>query len=344
VLDKLKHLNIVGSVVVMPDFFVDRIIKLQSKEDLYNALIQKAKFGGGSVRGFPSIDIKGGNAVNIAYCLAKLGIKVSLFTVTDSIGLSILKQLFLPFGDKVGLFVSNGKHGYTTSFEFPENSSTVNVMLSDVGDNANYGPERINSSNEIAALKNADAVMVVNWASNLKGTALAEYAFSNSPKAIHFIDPADIETRKYDFANSLSELSGNTDILSLNENESVSLCSALEFEGLDSSNYAPENVRDVARKLAEKVGISVDLHTKIGSAWSNGKDSVFAYSVKVQAKTLTGAGDSWDAADIVGYLAGLEPKERLIFSNACASLYIRSADGEPPTMDQAVEMLGRMDL
>lgn len=30
-----------------------------------------------------AIDIKGGNAANVSYCLAKLGFKVTLFTVAD---------------------------------------------------------------------------------------------------------------------------------------------------------------------------------------------------------------------------------------------------------------------
>ena len=59
------------NIVVMPDFFVDRIIKLRSITELFNCLAEKARVGGGSVRESNStIDIKGGNAVNVAYCLA----------------------------------------------------------------------------------------------------------------------------------------------------------------------------------------------------------------------------------------------------------------------------------
>ena len=39
-------------------------------------------------------------------------------------------------------------------------------------------------------------------------------------------------------------------------------------------------------------------------------------------RNLTGAGDSWDAADIIGHLIELPPQERLFFSNVFASLYI----------------------
>src|ERR671927_454637 len=94
IIEKLKEVNIVGSIVVMPDFFVDRIIRLESKEKLFDGLTEKAKSGGGSIRGVSTVDIKGGNAVNVAYCLAKLGLTVNLFTVADDFGKSVLNSVF----------------------------------------------------------------------------------------------------------------------------------------------------------------------------------------------------------------------------------------------------------
>jgi ribokinase len=229
IIEKLKHLNTIGSIVVMPDFFVDRIIRLESKENLLAALSEKAKVGGGSVRGVPTKDVKGGNAVNIAYCLAKLGAKVSLFTIADDMGSIIIRQTFSQFGDKVTLRIARGRTGLTTCFEFPHEDTRVNVMVSDTGDNENFGPERLTSEADGTILKNADGVMVVNWATNIQGTELAEFSFKNSPRAFHFLDPADIETRKQDFRDSLAKLAGLTDCLSINENECNSLSYALGF-------------------------------------------------------------------------------------------------------------------
>ena len=66
-------------------------------------------------------------------------------------------------------------HGLTTAFEFPnEKGCNVNVMVNDVGDNGDFGPDRINSEDDLRILQNAEAVAVVNWASNLhtmKGAA-----------------------------------------------------------------------------------------------------------------------------------------------------------------------------
>ena len=342
IIKKLKELSIVGSIVVMPDFFVDRIIKLQSKENLFDILTEKAKLGGGSIRGIPATDVKGGNAVNVAYCLAKLGAKVSLFTIADELGATIIRQTFSQFGDKVRLRIASGRTGLTTAFEFPHEDTRVNVMVSDIGDNSNFGPERISAEADMAILNNADGVMVLNWASNLRGTELAQFSFQNSPSAFHFLDPADIETRKHEFSDSLNKLVGVTDCLSINENECNSLADALGLDRLLGLQYTAEEVKAAAKTIAERVGISTDIHTRRGAAWSNGKESTFVYTIKVEPKTLTGAGDSWDAGDIVGYLAGLDPQQRLLFANCCASLYVRDPDGEPPTMNKVFELIERV--
>jgi ribokinase len=333
-------------IVVMPDFFIDRIIKLRSKEDFIDALNEKAKFGGGSIRNMPTIDIKGGNAVNIAYCLAQLGAKVTLFTISDKIGAAVLIHIFSKFGEKVNLRIADGKHGLTTSFEYiNEQGFKANVMLSDTGDNINFGRERINSEDDLRILRNADAVAVVNWASNSSGTQLTEHVFKNSPKSLHFIDPADIETRRQEFLDSLTKIGNIIDILSINENECNSLAKAVGFDPLIPSNiYDSVDVKNAAAKLAEKVGVSIDLHTRIGAAWSNGRETSFANAIKVEPKTLTGAGDSWDAADILGHLAGLDTRERLMFSNAYVSLYIRNALAEPADFKGVLDILERIDM
>jgi ribokinase len=342
IIEKLKQLYIAGSIVVMPDFFVDRIIRLESKEVLSNALAEKARSGGGSVRGVPTSDIKGGNAVNVAYALAKLGAKVTLFTVATDVGSAMLKQAFSQFGAKVTLRIADGRHGYTTAFEFPYEGSRVNVMVSDIGDNEAFGPDRLSSQDDLAILKKADAVMVVNWASNKKGTELADHAFKSSPSALHFIDPADISERKEEFRDALFKLAGVTDYLSINENECNPLAQALGFDAKLGPAYSADEVKTMAKKVAEGTGITIDLHTRIGAAWSNGKDVEFAHAIKVDPKILTGAGDVWDAADILGYIAGLEPRERLLFANAAASLFIREPSGEPPVMNKVFELVDRI--
>src|ERR1044071_1402170 len=339
--EKIEQLNLDQKVVVLPDFFLDRIIKLNSKDEFFRMINSKTTIGGGGIRGVDTFDIKGGNAVNVAYCLAKLGLTVNLFTVADDFGKSVLNSVFSKFGKSVELEIKNGKHGSTTSFEFHDNEKLfANVMISDVGDNKNFGPDLISQSSDLKIINSAKAIVLTNWGSNLKGTDLAKYLFNNSPKAFHFLDPADIETRKEEFRDMLKELNQVIDVLSINENECTSLLKACNFHSGDSIGPSDaESIKNCAKLLSSEFGLNIDLHTRIGSAWSDGKDVIFVESFNVNPKKLTGSGDCWDAADLAGYLAGLEPWERLSFSNAYASLYIGRSEFEPPTIVETIELI-----
>jgi ribokinase len=331
-LEQLQNLNFVGSVVVLNDFFQDRIIKIDNITKLVDLISQK-KFLGGSIRGISQVDLKGGNATNVAFALAKLGAPVSLITVANKIGSQILQDAFSEF-PKSSLYVIDGKPGMTTSFEFPNNGSVVNIMLSDLGDNENFGPEKLGSK-EQNVVKNADAIIVTNWASNEKGTDLSKFVFEKSPKSLHFLDPADIETRTDEFKVAISELVSNLDSLSLNENE----CNLL-LEQFDLGNITGENeTKKLISNLSEKISVPIDLHTSFGAFWSNGKEAEFAKSFPTDVKFVTGAGDVWDAANILGYLADIEPKKRLLFANAAASLYVGNSKAIPPTMQEVLSLV-----
>src|SRR5512135_3497090 len=165
-LEKIQNLNLINSVVVLNDFFLDRIIKIQNLNQLYDQILEKSKLGG-SIRGISQTDLKGGNATNVAYALARLGCPVSLITIADKTGSHILQEIFSEFSN-ASLFIIDGKPGRTTSLEFNNAGNIVNIMISDLGDNENFGPEKLGIE-EQDAIKRADAVIITNWASNKKG-------------------------------------------------------------------------------------------------------------------------------------------------------------------------------
>jgi hypothetical protein len=66
-LDSLKNGSISKTIAVMPDFSMDRILTFTSQKQLLDALSEKSKHGGGAVRGISATDVRGGNAINIAY-------------------------------------------------------------------------------------------------------------------------------------------------------------------------------------------------------------------------------------------------------------------------------------
>jgi len=331
-LEKLQNLKLINSVVVLNDFFLDRIIKIPNLDNLHTQILEKSKLGG-SIRGFSQTDLKGGNATNVAYALARLGCPVSLITIADKTCSYVLKETFSEFSN-VSLFIIDGKPGRTTSLEFNNAGNIVNIMISDLGDNENFGPEKLGIK-EQDAIKNANAVIVTNWASNEKGTELSQFAFSQSTSAFHLLDPADIQTRPREFIDALTKLAGQVDSLCINENECNVLLKQL---GLDMISNEKET-RKLVLELSKRSSISIDLHTSTGSYWSNGKEVEFVNSFQVQPKFVTGAGDVWDAANLLGYLTNLSPLERLELANATASLYVSNSLGIPPTMDEVLSFV-----
>ncbi|MGH9933486.1 MAG: carbohydrate kinase family protein [Nitrososphaerales archaeon] len=334
-----KRIKSLKPVVVMHDFFIDRIVQLNDLDSLLDAASAKIESGGGSIRGIEQTEIKGGNAVNVAYALAKLGAKTSLITIADSYGSGILKNAFLPFKDSK-LIVKNGTQGYTISLEVSKNKGKANVMISDVGDTGNFGADRL-GKRELSLIQSAPAVMITNWASNMKGTELALKAFKTSKKdALCFLDPADISTRRDDFKNSLMKLGVHLDILSINENECRLLLQSLTLGPLPMG-YSSEDVGDAAKKLAEKLSITVDVHTPRGAATSTGSETVFVQSFDVGVRITTGAGDVWDAADVIGYLCKLDASDRLLFANACSALYVSSEDASAPALKEVLAFISK---
>ncbi len=345
-------------VTILPDFFVDRIIQVLDYPIFMNDIQKKIVAGGGSMRGYSSVDIKGGNAVNMAYSLAKLDVRVELFTIADEIGSAILRSVFLPFRTNVNLHIIKGKHGLSTVFEFSNSSississiSSSNVMVSDVGDNDNFGPELIESQEVRMILRSSDAVIMTNWASNLRGTELLDYVFTNSTKSVHFLDPADIERRCFEFINVLKSRSNLVDFLSINENEYNLIIKALESViGYNNStlltfdsNLYPDNINafcESAKLLSNFINLTVCIHTTKGSAISDGHESLFVDSiVPSKIDIVSGAGDSWDAGFIFGHLYGFTTMEKICFANLLSSLHVGNLFGDNPSLSEIIDYI-----
>ena len=322
-----------GPVVVLNVFFLDRIISVPDVGSFYGQIMEKINFGG-SIRDIPQRDLKGGNATNVAYALARLGCTVSLIAVADREGHALIKETFSGL-DNASLYLIDGKPGRTTALEFQNGDHIVNIMYSDLGDNANFGPERLGPT-ERGAIKKAAAVLVTNWASNRKGTELAKFAFSESAGALHMLDPADIQTRSREFKESIPRI-GKMDSLCINENECNILLSQFGLGRL----YGTEETKDLVMELSKKSSVPIDLHGVGGSYWSDGHEVEFVGSFPVKPLLVTGAGDVWDAANAMGYLAELEPSERLLFANAAAAFYVSNPGGMPPSVDDALSLVHR---
>jgi len=317
-------------VSVLPDFYFDRIVRVPSFRNLTRKVELKAASGGGNLRGLSQTEVKGGNATNLAYALSSLSARTNLYCVGNSITRAVLSTP--PAGCKVR--VIEGRPGYTIALEFRCKRKPVNVMFSDVGDTSHFDGREL-TRHDILTLRKSDCVALVNWSSNTKGNELARRVFNLNGREgrLNFIDLADVtgaESRVKALTRNILD-QGLVDVMSLNENEARIIARTLSVGRLRRS-YDRRDVIKLANLLHDFLHVVVDVHTPIGSATSTNQGDVWADSFGKVSGFVTGAGDVWDAGDIIGHLLGFKAEDRLRFANACAHLYLTNENARLPTL------------
>ncbi len=335
------------NVVVLPDFFLDRLVNLDCNVQEFSAevsgIVQRK---GGSIDRVAQTDLRGGNAINVAAALAALGAKVTPIVCTSKLGLEQIRfHLRKPHLD-LSHVKTRPKASVTTALEFQAEDQKANVMLRDLGSLAEFGPADLENG-DFAAIEAADYVCLFNWAGTRKfGTELARTVFARakaSRKCKTFFDTADPTPNHGEISELMEKVlkSSHVDILSLNENEAVTYAALL-----DSKIYAKKKrmrfdalALEAARILARHLPARIDLHTTKFSATVTKKREVVVPAFHVEAQRATGAGDAWDAGNIVGDGNGLSDECRLTLANAVAACYLSDAQGEHPTRQKLAKFL-----
>lgn len=334
-------------VVVMPDFFLDRLINLDWDVAEFSRLIAEvAKRKGGSIDGIPQTDLRGGNAVNVASALASLGAKVTPIVCTSDYGLQQIKYYFRNTPIDMTHIKTCGKASITTALEFQTPNGKTNVMLRDLGALADFTPANLDG-NDYAVIEDADYTCLFNWAGTLKfGTALAKAVFEKAKgggRGKTYYDTADPTPN----AKAIPELikrvlkTDKVDILSLNENEAITYASLLDEdlkEKRERLGFA-ELAMEAARVLAKHLPARIDLHTTVFSATVQGKHEVVVPAFKVKVLRATGAGDAWNAGNILGDRNGLSDECRLTLANAVSACYLSDVHGMHPTKSKLSSFL-----
>ena len=88
-----------------------------------------------------------------------------------------------------------------------------------------------------------------------------------------------------------------------------------------------ENVEEGARRLAEKAGMAVIKLGKTGAMAIKDGQKYFAPAYTVKAVDTTGAGDSFNAGFVYGFLQGLPMEECLKCGNGCGALSVTALGG-----------------
>jgi len=326
-------------VVVLPDFFFDRLINLNwSQEEFSNLTADVAKRKGGSIDGVPQTDLRGGNAVNVASALANLGAKVTPIICTNEYGLQQIRYFFKDTSIDTSHIKIQDKASITTALEFQDKNQKINVMIRDLGSLADFGPNDLNE-NDYALVEAADYTCLFNWAGTLRfGTLLAQSIFGRAKakgKSKTYYDTADPTPNRIKIAELIQTVlkSNQVDILSVNENEAITYATVVE----ESFNSKKENLNfselamEAARVLAKHLTARIDLHTTLFSASLKGKKEIMAPSFQVNILRATGAGDAWTAGNIIGDHNGLSDECRLVLANAVSACYLSDTYGKHPT-------------
>jgi ribokinase len=307
----------------MHDYFVDRLVHVRSLQGLNDMVSDKEASGGGGLHGISQSEIRGGNAVNLAHALARLGMRTLLITHTDRPHRALLEEAFEGLGAEMRLKALGP--GLTVALE-----EKVNVMLGDSGGAADFGP-RLLDEGDWDALGRAAVVCSVNWAANLKGTQLlAALRRRLGKEKTIFFDPADFRDRLPQFQKLLKRVAegGVADWVSMNQQEGLAAANLVGVEAV--------GLGEVCLALARRLGVVFDLHAVSESYSSEGTEVTAVRVKKAKARRLTGAGDVWDAGAIYGRLRGMDERDRLDFANTAARLYLESETPVPPTGRQVL--------
>jgi len=335
------------SVVVMPDFFLDRLINLKfSLKEFSKNLENVSKRKGGSINRIKQTDIRGGNAVNTASALASLDVNVTPIVCTNMLGVQLMK--FYLDSEKVNFSHIKvlDRISMTTSLEVQTEKGIVNIMLRDVGSLEKFGPQNLDRE-DFRVIEDADYVCVFNWAGTRSfGTELAETIFQFTKKrgkGKTYYDTADPIPNK----EKISELvkgvlmKGYIDTLSLNESEAICYASYIssEIETLRKKLSFEELAKESAKILASRLSARVDLHTTSFSATFTKKSEEIVPAIKVPVLRTTGAGDAWNAGNILGDAYEMPDDCRLTLANAVAAYYISNSKGNHPTRKELIKFL-----
>lgn len=316
-------------VVMLPDFFIDHILMLDSVEKTCGDIKTIARQGGGNIPGVTQQIHQGGNAANTALGLARLGICSHLICRTDPFGEYTLHYFLGKHGVDLSGVKNDGNLAITTALEFSKFRS--NIMIGDAGSVASFSFGMLNE-HDFELIQSASLVGVTNWNHNKSGTDLAckvlELAKKHRVKT--FFDSGDPSPRLCDVPELIEKVLMNPrlDIIGLNENE-------LRYYSKSQCD-TPEGMIVAAESLKKNIPARIDLHTALFSSSFQNTTTVVPTVPRTMPYRLTGAGDAWNAANIFADLLNFADDERLLFANIVAGQYISSPEIMHSTIDMVI--------
>ena len=332
-------------VVVLPDFFLDRLVNLTCEPSQFSELMRKVvEHKGGSVDGIAQTDFAGGNAINTASGLAKFNVRITPIICTNKIGEKQLRLRLKGRDIDLSHIKLRPRPSLTTALEFKTESGKTNMMLRDVGSLSDFGPEDL-TNDDYQSIEEADYVSLFNWAGTKKyGTQLAATVFSwvkSKGKGKTYYDTADPKPNIEGVPELLEKVlrTPQVDVLCVNENEAATYAKYLDKKRLAEvsqtsfSEFALESARILARSLRARI----DLHTTDFSATLTSKKETIVPTFDIKPLRATGAGDAWNAGNILADANGLSDECRLTLANAVSACYLSDPEGMHPARQRLIK-------
>ncbi len=334
------------NVVVMPDFFMDRLVNLEcDSQSFCTSVTGIIKRKGGAIDQVKQTDQRGGNAINVAAALLALGANVTPIICTSKLGLEQIRFHFGHYKVDLDHIKTRPAASVTTALEFKTESGKANVMVRDLGSLANFGPADL-TTQDLMAIEDADYICLFNWAgTRYHGTELAQAVFKAAKKGRckTYLDTADPTPNSNEIPNFMTKVlkSNHVDIFSLNENEAVTFASLLSNEVAEKRGKVEFNELALlsAQVLAKNLNARIDLHTTTFATTVTKDHAFFVPAFKVEPLRATGAGDAWDAGNLLGDAAGLSPEARLTLANAVSACYLSDPEGAHPNRQELTQFL-----
>lgn len=314
-------------IVMLPHFCIDNLVQYKkSSKSFLKEFKNTTKQKGGNIVVKQNL-FSGGKASNCALALSSLGVHTYLIAKTSQLGYAILKTFFEGKNIDLSHVKKDGELAFTTALEFKE----ANIMVSDPGSLSQFGPKSLKTEDE-KLISEADILCFSDWGLNQKGTELARHIFNliKEKGGKTFFDPGDPSPKGSKKKKEIEEINNIlknnlVDILSVNEAE------AKEFGKSNNFKKAINNLKKVTR---------VDLHTKdYAQSFYDNKNTAKIKAFDVQAKRFTGAGDAWNAGDILGEIMELSSELRILLANAVAAYYISDPQRKHPSKHDLINFL-----
>ncbi|WP_256758140.1 carbohydrate kinase family protein [Cohnella sp. WQ 127256] len=256
----------------------------------------------------------GGGAALFSLALAKLSLKVAFNGVLGDDGFGqLIRAQFTQYGIDTS-YIRKGKSNTGISIAInPENDRS---FITFAGSNAELSLQQL----DMDSVKLARHVHLTGYKGSRNHLEFLQTV--RKLKALNVTTSIDVgwdDTGEW--YSGIFELMKEVDVFFMNETE------ASHFTGCST-------VADSLRVLAT---YSNHIVLKLGSQGAvtsvDGQQS-YRSSFSVQVVDTTGAGDSFNAGYIYGYLAGKRPEECLIYGNACGALSVSEYGGSTGTSDK----------